>query len=96
MNQPDGYPAMTAGGANGEVRDVRGGELVRLLSDFKKVHGAATKVVIRGDQDLLYKQLSKVLVALHEAKISDTAYETKLAGSTPAAPVADATPAPAP
>jgi len=60
--------------------------LERVLKEFKKVHAEKTKIIVRGDQDLTYGQLEKVLISISNAGITDTAYETKLGTDTSAAP----------
>ncbi|HWE01271.1 MAG TPA: biopolymer transporter ExbD [Tepidisphaeraceae bacterium] len=78
---------------NKEVKIIEGRDkpLERVLTAFKKAHTDKTKIIIRGDQNLTYEQLEKVLMAISNAGIADTAYETK-----PGDPnaVAAATPAP--
>ncbi len=91
--RPEDDPQVTAL-INNEKKDIHGDELVRVLKAFKAVHTDKTKVILRGDQELLYMQLEKVLVALHLAEISDTAYEMKqvheYTGSSGGTPAADA------
>jgi len=48
-----------------------------VLTEFKRLHKDKTRIIIRGDQDLPYSQLEKVLISVSNANISDTAYETK-------------------
>jgi biopolymer transport protein ExbD len=51
--------------------------LERVLIAFKKSHADKSRIIIRGDQNLTYGQLEKVLMAISNAGINDTAYETK-------------------
>ena len=59
-------------GANGNDNP-----LFRVLKEFKSTHGDKAKIIFRGDQELEYQELEKVLIAVNNAGIVDTAYETK-------------------
>lgn len=50
--------------------------LERVLKEFKRIHQEKSKVIIRADDDLPYEQLEQVLMAIANASIIDTAYET--------------------
>jgi biopolymer transport protein ExbD len=79
----DDWPQVTAQ-VNGEttVREIHPDELGRVLTAFRVVHKDKTKIILRADQDVLYMQLERVLISLHNANIVDTAYETKLSTAT--------------
>jgi biopolymer transport protein ExbD len=76
-------------GQNKEVKILEGRDhpLQRVLEAFKLAHmdketkTSKAKIIIRGDQNLTYGQLEKVLMTISDAGISDTAYETKPAAA---------------
>ena len=77
---------LVTGLVDGKIREIKitdrvGGKLdqplARVLEEFKKTHPTEARIIVRGDKDLLYKQLEQVLIAIANAGISDTAYETK-------------------
>lgn len=60
---------------NGELREIQQNQLLDILKEFKKVHAEKTKIIIRGDRNLPYAELSHVLKQMRDAQITNTAYE---------------------